>query len=118
MRISHDVTYRKEIIVHKDDEAWYPIKLGWRFEASDPDRKMAPVPYLRPLVPVPSCPLAPFLPLPRWAMKESCSAWFVDPGGGARVGGGVGGAAATPSISMRACAHSRMRPCSWLRLPL
>lgn len=44
VRISHDVVYRKETIVHKGDEAWFPIKLGWRFEASDPDNNMAPVP--------------------------------------------------------------------------
>ena len=37
VRISHDVSYKKEIIVHKDDEAWYPVKLGWRDEAANPD---------------------------------------------------------------------------------
>ena len=25
VRITHDVLYKKEIIVHKDDEAWYPV---------------------------------------------------------------------------------------------
>ena len=43
VRVSHDVVYRKRVIVAKGDEAWYKIQLGWRFEACDPDNKMAPV---------------------------------------------------------------------------
>ena len=55
VRISHDVSYKKEIIVHKDDEAWYPVKLGWRDEAANPEdnspvcaRVLAPPPTLHP----------------------------------------------------------------------
>ena len=37
MRVSHPVWWRGRLIVAKDDEAWYPIAVGWRHRVDDPD---------------------------------------------------------------------------------
>ena len=43
VKVTHDVRWRGDVIVHRDDEDTYSVDLGWRPRAIDPDNECAPV---------------------------------------------------------------------------